>query len=316
MKTFSDVFKKQKILVLGDFMLDAYTMGRAHRLSPEAPVPLLTVEKETYLPGGGGNAILNLLSLGMDVMAVGRVGDDMWGRRFLEMISEPKVDTLGIFIDESFQTPLKKRLIADQQQLLRVDYEKVEFLSEEKEKKVMNYVASVIKQASVVAISDYAKGFFTPSLLQNVITLAREHAIPIVIDPKGSDFTKYKGATLIKPNFNEAVTASGLSKATPLREIACKLLEKTHAEVLLITRAKEGLSLFMQNGEECYFPAQVKQVTDVTGAGDTVMAVVTALVGNRADLKAHAHFANIAAGIALEKLGCARVSIEEILQKL
>lgn len=314
MNPLSEIFKTQKVLLLGDFMLDVYTFGKAVRLSPEAPVPLLTVEKETYLPGGGGNAVLNLLTLGMDVIAVGRVGDDMAGRRFLEMISEPRVDTAGIIFEERFQTPLKKRMIADQQQLLRVDYEKVEPLSLETEKKVKDYLEGAIKKVSVVAISDYGKGFFTPSLLQYTIALAQSHFLPVIIDPKGTDFSKYKGATLIKPNLNEAYLACGLSHDVPLKEVASKLL--SFSDILMITRAKEGLSLFWKNGEECHFPAEIKQVRDVTGAGDTVLAVITALMGNGADLKKNAYLANIAAGIAIERLGCARVSKDEILERL
>lgn len=315
----SDIFnllKSKRVLLMGDLMLDGYTFGHAQRLSPEAPVPLISVEKESFLPGGGGNAVLNLLSLGMEVITVGRVGDDASGRHFLDILSEPNVDISGIIIDEEFKTPFKKRIIADNQQLLRVDYEQPSALSESCEKKIKEYLLKVIDSVSIVAISDYGKGFFTHSLLQFTIKLAKQAGVPIIVDPKGIDFSKYKGATLIKPNFGEAVAASGLFLEKELKKVATKIFEITECDILMVTRAKEGISIYWQKGEEEHFPATVHEVRDVTGAGDTVLAVITATLANGTDLKKGAILANVAAGIVIERVGCARVTREEIIDRM
>lgn len=311
----TSMLRPAKILFLGDFMLDVYTIGHVNRLSPEAPVPLLSVEEESCRPGGGGNAILNLLSLKMEVKAIGRVGDDQAGHTFLEKMRESGISHEGIFVEKNFKTPVKKRMIADNQQLLRVDYEIVKALQEETENRVKEYIKSAIADVSIVAISDYGKGFFTPSLLRYVIDLAKKIKKPLIVDPKGRDFSKYQGATLIKPNFLEAVAASGLSPDYGINEIARKILDHVSIETLMVTRGREGISLFWKSGDEAHFPVKIHKVFDVTGAGDTVLSVITVIMANQVDLKEGAFLANVAASIAIEYLGCAPVTIEQIVKR-
>jgi len=300
------MFKKKRILVAGDFMLDIYTSGEVRRISPEAPVPVLRVKSEKRIPGGAGNTILNLVSLGMEVVALGRVGNDQAGRDFMQAMADENVDTRGVFVDETFITPEKNRIMAAGQQLMRVDYEDVKPISERIYEQVRGQLPQLLKDIDVIAVSDYAKGFLTPALLQTIIG----YNIPVIVDPKGSDFTRYWGATLLKPNLGEAMAAAGLGMEASLDEVAEVLLEGV--ENLMITRSEEGISLFSIKEGRRDFPADVREVRDVTGAGDTVLAVVTAAFANGYSLDDASRFGNAAAAIAIERLGCARVTVDQI----
>jgi len=308
--------KPAKVLVVGDFMLDTYTTGRVQRISPEAPVPILHVLKTEDLPGGAGNVVLNLKSLGADVMSVGRIGDDKEGHRLTQLLEDEGVDTSGIFIQKMIHTPLKNRLIADSQQLIRVDQECITPISQDIEKKVMAFITKHIKEFEVVAISDYAKGFLSKSLLHFLIDLASKHDIPTLVDPKGDDFSKYHGATLIKPNYKEALIASKLSSDADLDDIGHSLLAKTASTMIMITRSEEGITLFEKDKKRMDFPVKSREVKDVTGAGDTVLAMITMTIASQLDLTEGLELSNVAAGIAIERVGCARVSLSEIAECL
>ncbi|MFC2049079.1 bifunctional heptose 7-phosphate kinase/heptose 1-phosphate adenyltransferase [Chlamydiota bacterium] len=308
--------KGKKVLVVGDLMLDVYTMGNVERISPEAPVPVLRVSHESRRPGGAGNAILNLVSLGMKVVAVGRVGNDFGGRTFLEEMAKEEVDTRGILCDPTFQTPLKNRMIAAGQQIVRIDYEQPTPLQAEFEQEIAGALPELLEGVQIVAISDYAKGFLTQPLLRTIIQTAKGLAIPVIVDPKGLDFTRYYGATVIKPNLSEAISAAGLGREATLDDIASRIVRDTGVETLMVTRSREGISVFSRNSSRQDFPAQVHEIKDVTGAGDTVLAVVTAALANRLTLAESAQLANIAAGIAIERVGCARISLADLASRL
>lgn len=309
------LLKPKKALVIGDLMLDVYTRGTVARISPEAPVPVLCVEEESSLPGGAGNAICNLISLGMQVVAVGRVGKDSAGVEFLNLLTKENVDVRGVIKDESFTTPVKKRMIADFQQLLRVDYEDCSPLNPQWEEIVIGKLEMLLEGVSVVAISDYAKGFLTENILQATIGFAKKKNIPVVVDPKGTNFRKYSGATMIKPNLSEAIAAARLDRKTALEKVAEVILEECNVSILMVTRSKEGITLFF--GKQRFdFPAFVHEVKDVTGAGDTVLAIIAATFANDLDLKTGAFLANVAAGIAIERSGCARITLKELNERL
>ncbi len=308
--------KPAKVLVLGDFMLDTYTTGRVERISPEAPVPILHVQKSEDLPGGTGNVVLNLKALGAEVVGVGRVGDDKEGYRLKELLKEEGIDTSGIFTQKGVRTPLKNRIIADAQQLIRVDQECITPLSSQVEAQVIAYISDIGHQIEVIAISDYAKGFLTKSLLQMVINLAREREIPTIIDPKGDDFSKYRGATMIKPNYKEALAASKLPSDSNLDAIGHSLLTQTASEMIMVTRSSEGITLFKQDKMRYDFPVKSREVKDVTGAGDTVLAMTTMTFASGISLMEGLELSNFAAGIAIERLGCARVSLSELAERL
>lgn len=309
-------FNPRKVLVIGDFMLDTYTTGKVKRISPEAPVSVLLVQKEEGLPGGAGNVALNLLSLGASVSVVGRVGADSSGAQLLEILKNDGIDTSGMVIQEGFKTPVKNRLIADSQQVLRVDFENITPIPEDIEETVLEMLPALFEEVAVIAISDYAKGFLSRHLLSHIIQLARARGIPVVVDPKGEDFSKYFGATVIKPNLSEAYGAAKMPLEASLDSVAAKLLEISGAQQLLITRSEAGISIFNRNAERSDFPVRLKEVKDVTGAGDTVLAMISIALANGLDLSHGSQLANIAAGIAIERVGCARVNLSDLATRL
>ncbi|HEV3270382.1 MAG TPA: bifunctional ADP-heptose synthase [Candidatus Rhabdochlamydia sp.] len=309
-------FDPVHVLVIGDFLLDIYTTGKIKRMSPEAPVPILHVEKEENRPGGAGNVVLNLISLGAQVTAMGRIGYDFAGEWLCGFLETEGVNVQALLSQKGYKTPVKNRLIADSQQILRFDHEEVTPLLQDLEKKLIQQLPALLKTIQIVAISDYGKGFLSSALLKAVIELAKKHAIPIVVDPKGEDFSKYNGATVLKPNLSEAIAAAKLLKTSSLDQVAKVIFSQCCAEMLLITRSEEGMSLFTQSGYACDFSVPSKEVKDVTGAGDTVLAMISIALANQMDINHAIQLSNIAAGIAIEKLGCARVTLSHIAQRL
>lgn len=304
------LLKPQKILVIGDLMLDTYTMGKASRISPEAPVPVLHVCEERSLPGGAGNVALNLLSLGQEVRVVGRHGQDLAGeelRRFL--------DNRGLFVEKGYPTPIKNRVIANNQQMIRIDHETILPLSLELEKEILKKLPELLSQVKMVAISDYGKGLLTRNLLRGLIDQAREQKIPVIADPKGADFSKYRGVTLLKPNLKEAYKAAHMPPEATLDEVAAKLFTMTETEKLIITRSEEGISLFEPHGRRD-FPVKAKEVKDVTGAGDTVLATLAAALASSLSLDQAIELSNVAASLAVEHVGCARITLSEMASRL
>ncbi len=201
-------FQPVHVLVLGDFMIDTYTTGKIRRISPEAPVSVLHVQAQQMRPGGAGNVVLNMISLGASVTAIGRIGEDAGGRELKEILKKEGAQVDYLLEQTGYQTPVKNRLIADAQQILRVDFETLTALDENLEKTILSHIDALVAPADVVSISDYGKGFLSRPLLQHVIASAHKQAIPVIVDPKGEDFSKYLGATVIKPNLAEAYGAS------------------------------------------------------------------------------------------------------------
>lgn len=308
--------KSCKVLVAGDFMLDTYTVGKARRISPEAPVAVIHVQHEESRPGGAGNVILNLISLGAEVVAIGRIGNDVHGQILKEGLTQENVDIRGCVIQPGYFTTIKNRIIADNQQIVRVDHEKIITLEEQLEQSIIESLPELLNEVHVVALSDYGKGFLTRTLLAAIIECAKNYNIPIVTDPKGLDFKKYSGSTIIKPNLGEAYAAANLPTDAPLEKVAEKILQQADAEVLLVTRSESGISTFERSGERQDFPVRIHEVKDVTGAGDTVLAMLAFAIGNRLSLAEAAQLSNVAAGIAIEHIGCARVTLPELARRL
>ncbi len=304
------VLKSVKILVIGDFMLDTYTVGSVNRISPEAPVPILHIQNQTHLPGGAGNVVLNLQALGAQVIPIGRIGDDDNGAELAKVFDKM------VFIQQGYRTPGKNRLISGGQQIIRVDHENHVPLSPDLEKKVLKYVSTDCLDVSAIAISDYKKGMLTESLLSYLIEFGIKNAIPVIVDPKGDDFTKYRGAKLIKPNLSEAYLASKLPTDASIDEVGRKLMSQTQTSMLMITRSAEGISLFTPSQSRQDFPVKSKEVKDVTGAGDTVLAVITFCLANNIGINETIHLANIAAGIVIEKIGCNRITLKQIAKRI
>lgn len=311
-KTLTNLTKK-KAFVLGDLMVDHYTHGVVSRISPEAPVPVLLVSHERILPGGAGNVMVNLTALGIEVFACGRLGNDPPAQVCLEALKKKGVDVEGVVLSSSFQTPVKTRMIAQNQQILRVDCEQEMALDPKEMEWCFDFFKKKIKEIAVVVISDYAKGFCTQIFLQKVIQEANLHGIPVVVDPKSNSFSLYRGATLIKPNFSEAAKAAQLSEKNPIEEIAERIFQENFCRYLMITRSEKGIFLF-EKKEKLHFPAAVHEVKDVTGAGDTVCAVIAFAFAHRLSLESGCFLANLAAGYVVERLGCIEVSKEKLLQ--
>ncbi len=309
-------FKPTTILVVGDLILDSYTLGKAGRISPEAPVAVVHVSREEHRAGGVGNAALNMKGLGSEVLLLGRVGDDFSGQHLVQELTNQNIDTSNIIIEPNYCTPKKNRIIASNQQVVRVDHEKLEWLSESVEQQIIDQIPTLLNHVDAIAISDYAKGFLTDALLRAIIDLAYERGLPVIVDPKGTDFEKYQRATLIKPNLKEAYIATKSAEDASIESVAAKLLEITQAETLMVTRSEEGISLFHQNGSRDDFPVEVKEVKDVTGAGDTVLATVSCSLASGLSPVEAAKLANVAAGISIEHLGCSVVTLPEIAKRL
>ncbi len=305
-----------KTLVLGDYLLDAYTMGRVRRISPEAPVPVVETLKQESRPGGAGNVALSLVALGAEVVACGRLGKDEEGDELKGHLLRAGAQVSGLHEEAGYPTPIKNRIIADGQQLLRIDREVVTPLTPAIEEVCIAELKKTIPQMGVVALSDYGKGFLTRSLISATLQIARTHNVPTIVDPKGIDFAKYRGATLIKPNVSEAYAAARFPHTASLDEVAAELFRITSAEMLLITRSEEGSSLFLQNGGRTDFPVRCQEVKDVTGAGDTVLAVICLGMALQWEMEFIVELANVAAGIAIEQLGCVQVTLAELFQRM
>lgn len=296
-------------------MLDTYTTGSVERISPEAPVPILHVKETESLPGGAGNVALNLRSLGAKVTCMGRVGPDIEGKQLKSLLEEEDIDTKGLFVQRKTRTPVKNRLIAESQQLMRVDDETLIPISASIEAEAISLLRDELEQIEVIAVSDYRKGFLSKRLLDFLIKEGNRRSIPVLVDPKGDDFACYKKATLIKPNLKEAKIAAKLGSDASLDAIGREIIRMTQAEHLVITRSELGMTFFDQNCR-VDFPVKSREVIDVTGAGDTVLSVMAMAYAAKLDLSVALQLANIAAGIAIECVGCARVSLSDIGERL
>ena len=305
-------FDGAQILVVGDLMLDRYWQGPTSRISPEAPVPVVKVEQLEDRVGGAGNVALNIAALGAGASIVGVVGEDEAAHSL-----EARFSTAGIHTDFQVSadkpTITKLRVISRHQQLLRLDFEQQFTVADTDQ--IADKVAAYLANVSVLVISDYGKG-----ALQNPVELiqaARQRGIPVLADPKGSDFSRYKGATLITPNMGEfeAVVGPCESEAA-IVEKGLALLEELDLEALLVTRGEQGMTLLRQGMPEFHLPARAREVFDVTGAGDTVISVLAAALGAGEALPAAVVLANLAASIVVGKLGTATISAPELRRAL
>ncbi len=311
-------------IVVGDLMLDEYLWGKAGRISPEAPVPVVDVSHEDLRLGGAGNVVNNLCSLGCKVTVCSVVGDDADARVLQSLLSKSSVNTAGVIYDACRKTSRKTRIIASNQQMMRIDRESRVDLSAESEAKLLqhinNYLTVSDKDLSVdvVFISDYGKGVLTDSLLSAIIAAGKLKNIPVVVDPKGSDYSRYKGATLLTPNRAEASQAAGIviSDDQSLSRAGEKILKDIELESLVLTRSEEGMSLFQRDQQQVDIATMAREVFDVSGAGDTVLSLIGVGLAASLNLQQAATVANIAAGIVVAKVGTSTVSCREIIQTL
>ncbi len=302
-------------LVIGDLMLDEYLWGKTDRISPEAPVQVVDILREEMRLGGAGNVANNLVSLGAQVDVCSVTGDDSNGRVLLEMLEQRQIGHTAVFMDSCRHTSRKTRVIASHQQIVRIDRESRNPLSPEGEERLCRWIGTHANRYAVLLLSDYGKGVLTERVLATAIDTARTAGIPVVVDPKGSDYGRYRFASVLTPNRKEAEAASGIAirDQDSLLKAADLIMNAARIDSLLITRSEEGMSLFRRESAPVHIPTVAREVFDVSGAGDTVIsALAIALAGSMA-MEQAAILANIAAGIAVSKLGTSTVTPAEII---
>jgi D-beta-D-heptose 7-phosphate kinase/D-beta-D-heptose 1-phosphate adenosyltransferase len=310
-------FSSQKILVVGDFMIDKFVWGKVSRVSPEAPVPVVEVTRETFSLGGAGNVANNLTSLGAQVYCVGALGEDTEGDYLRNTLKAQHINASfdALVNDPSRPTIIKTRIIASQQQVVRVDKELKGNFSPEIVRKLVANVEAIIPEVNAVIISDYGKGVINLPMLKSAIALARKYKLPITVDPKIEHFMNYKGVTCINPNMKEALEGMREVDApdeAAVRELGKKILKKLRSESVLITRSEKGMTLFQQGNKITHIPTRAREVFDVTGAGDTVISVFTLALSCGATQVQAAEIANFAAGVVVGKLGTAPILPDEL----
>jgi rfaE bifunctional protein kinase chain/domain len=312
-------FKNKKILILGDVMLDKYIWGDVSRISPEAPVQIVNVTRESYVPGGAANVANNIAALSAKSFIVGVVGNDNTKKELIKELEKRNVDVNGLIIDENKRTIRKVRVFGRNQQLLRFDYEKKGYVDANTENSIFDFVSKKLDEIDAIIISDYAKGTITKNLMEKLIALCKEKNKIVVIDPKPKHKGFYKNATLITPNHKEAHEMTGLAEEylsdVDIEKMGKKLLGELNSTIL-ITKGEKGMSLFEKDEKVTIIPTFAKEVYDIVGAGDTSAATLTLALASGASFGEAAVIANHAAGITVGKIGTSTVSIEELRKSI
>ena len=303
---------RPNILVIGDLMIDHYLWGSCERISPEAPVQVVDIAKETTVLGGAGNVINNLVTLGAKVSVSSVIGDDENGVELINMLKEIEVNSKNIVLQSERKTSKKSRVIAVSQQILRYDKESKDNISTLSTEKILQALKSDVTTFDIIILSDYGKGVLTDELCQGIIELANVNGVKVLVDPKGSDFSKYKGAYLLTPNKKEAILATGIEikDESSIEKALLILKERCDLDISLITLSEDGIATY--DSEMQIYPTVAKEVFDVTGAGDTVIASIAFALAAGRTIEESAKFSNLAAGVVVGKIGSATVSIDEI----
>jgi len=309
-------FSRAKVLVVGDIMLDHFIWGKVSRISPEAPVPVVEVQSDNLMLGGCANVLNNIFSLGGTVYVTGVIGPDSMGERLLGELYKRRIDTDGIIVEADRPTTLKTRIVAHSQQVVRFDRESRHPIKSNSVEKLIGYIKRVKSKLGAVIISDYNKGVITKPLLDGIREVISRKGIPVCVDPKQNDFSLYQGFDIITPNHYEAGRAAGIEimDMHDVMKIGRMILDRFNFKALLITRGEEGMNLFEKDGKTICttFPAEAREVFDVTGAGDTVIGVFALCIASGATFKEAAALANYAAGIVVGKVGTASISQDEL----
>lgn len=304
------------IAVLGDIMLDKYTYGMVERISPEAPIPVVTVEREIETLGGSGNIISNLNGLNSKAVPIGVVGDDIYGSKVYELIKSLGITDHHIIVSKDQTTTLKTRVIANNQQLLRIDWDSSSPSANEKEK-LKQSITNSLNNVDVMIISDYAKGVCSLELVKYTIEAARDQSIPVFVDPKGNDYLKYRGSSCITPNTNEAqdVVPFKLDSVESFEKAANWIRDQFSIDVCIITRGEAGMVL-SDGVDMIQIPTIAQEVFDVSGAGDTVIATMAVCIALGLDYKSAAKVANTAGGIVVSYIGTSPIKIKSLIRRL
>jgi D-glycero-beta-D-manno-heptose-7-phosphate kinase len=314
-------FPSRRLLVIGDLMLDEFLWGKVSRISPEAPVPVVNVVGESYYPGGAANVARNAREFGGAIALMGLAGDDAAGHRLLDLLERTGIDTAAVQRDASRPTTVKTRIIARNQQVVRVDRERPGALSAEQTQQAMRHLPGAVEAADAIVVADYGKGFVTQALADAISAEARAQGRVLAIDPHPHTSLRWTGATIVKPNRAEAFLAAGMPPSDPVSPVlqdhpllaaARRLCELWNPENLLITLGEQGMLLLEKESEPYVLAAYAKDVFDVSGAGDTAIAVLALALAAGASAAEAAELANRASGIAVGKLGTATVTTGEL----
>ncbi len=306
-----DKFRGKKILVVGDVMLDSAVWGKVERISPEAPVPVVQVQRETYTAGGAANVANNINALGGQALLMGLIGADRNGEIFKKVLKDKKIKAGYLLPDSKRPTIRKNRIMAiPQHQLLRIDEEEIKPIGDFLEKKILTQIKKNIPQVGAVIISDYAKGMISLKIAQQIISLAAQRKIPVVVDPKPSHKDYYRGATVIKPNKKEAREMSG---AESVLDAGRQLQEELESNIVL-TQGEDGVAIFEIGRKPVVIKTKAREIFDVSGAGDTVVSTLALSLVSGASLLDAAEIANYAAGVVVGKVGTATLDTSELKQ--
>ncbi|MCB1224639.1 MAG: hypothetical protein KDK99_02400 [Verrucomicrobiales bacterium] len=315
-------FARQRLLVVGDVMLDHFIWGNVRRISPEAPVPVVEVTKETWYPGGAANVARNISPFSPGVSLMGRVGRDANADHLRRLLREDAVDPTPLLESDDIPTISKARVTARQQQIVRVDREKLVPLTAAELSSVAERLEQMIEQLDAIIIEDYGKGFVTKGLVEVIAGIANQHQVPVTVDPSPRNPLLWQGVTLVKPNRLEAFAAAGVEdhllpgppqENSELLEVGRILLEKWGTPMVLVTLGEQGMLLFQRGESPHHIPTRAREVYDVSGAGDTAIALLTLALAAGLPVRAAADVANHASGIVVAKLGTARLTPEELL---
>jgi len=320
-------FSEKNVLVIGDVMLDRFIWGSVSRISPEAPVPVVNVEKEAVYPGGAANVARNLVPFAAGVHMVGQVGEDRDGDILATILESGGIEAAGLIRAADYDTITKTRIIARKQQVARVDREKILPISRHLVERVKQFVVDRIDDLDAIIISDYGKGFITQELADAVTSVARSRQLVITVDPNPNNPLNWQGVTSVKPNRAEAFREAGIpetlstSEPDPLRDevllrVGENLLEKWGTEMVQITLGEQGMILFERGGEPHHIPTVAREVFDVSGAGDTAIALFTLSLAAGASPLHAAEISNYASGVVVGKLGTATLNADELLQSM
>jgi len=307
---FSDV----RILVVGDLMLDRFVWGDVSRISPEAPVPVVEVRSESEMPGGAANVARNICELGGGLYIAGIVGDDHYGRVLMKGLAGKRTDIGGIIVGEKRKTTLKMRIVAHHQQMVRVDYEDVDGLTESQIDRLMGYIEGQLESIDAFLIEDYGKGMVTQPMLDRLVALGKSAGKIMTFDPKQGHELDVRGVTAVTPNRSEAVWAAG--GEMPESKLGLALMDKWGCESVLLTLGEQGMLIFERGSESVEIPCAAREVYDVSGAGDTVIGTFTLALASGASNFEAAVIANHAAGIVVGKVGTAVVTREELWKEM
>ena len=316
---FVDQFPRTRTLVVGDVMLDHYVWGSVSRISPEAPVPVVSVTKENVLLGGASNVVNNIHSLGGRVSVCGVIGRDDAGRQLIHMLRNQGIPTGGLIVEENRSTSIKTRVIAHSQQVVRFDRETKNGIEKDTHLRIYDFVKQRVRDGlDAIVLSDYSKGVITKGLVRDIIKLARKNGVIVSVDPKVNHFGMYSGVTILTPNSKEASIGAkiDIEDEKSLLKAGALLLKRLKCDAVLITRGEHGMSLFERGGRITNIPTVAQEVFDVTGAGDTVISALTLAMASGAGMVDAARISNYAAGIVVGVVGTAAVKPEELKRKI